>query len=75
MLVVGSVLLVVVGGRGRTTTAQERVVRMVEWEEVLEGRATGLVPGFAAYPSSTTVESERGKGDGGGEGGCDPPVR
>ena len=52
-------MLVVVGARGRTMMAQGLVVRRVGWVEVLEGRSTGLVPGFAAYPSSTTVESER----------------
>ena len=51
--------LVVAGVRGRTKTAQGHVVRRVESVEGLEERATGLVPGFAGYPSSTTVESER----------------
>ena len=47
------VLLVVVGGRCRTTTVQEHVVKMVEWVEELGELSTGLVPGFAGYPSST----------------------
>ena len=59
----------VVGGRGRTTTVQEHVVKMVEWVEELGELATGLVPGLAYQPSSTIVGSERvvlmvGWGDG-----------
>ena len=53
------VLMVVVEGRGRTTTAQGHVEGTVEWVEGSEVVATGLVPGFAGYPSSTTVESEQ----------------
>ena len=59
VLEVVKVLLVVVGGRGRTTTVPKHVVGRVEWVVVSVGMATGLVPRFADYPSSTTVESER----------------
>ena len=59
VLEVVRVLLVVVGGRGRTTTVPKHVVGRVEWVVVSVGTATGLVPRFADYPSSTTVESER----------------
>ena len=52
------VVLEVVGGRGRTTTAQEHIVETVEWGEGLEELATGLVPGLACQPSSTIVGSE-----------------
>ena len=52
-------LLVVVGARGRTKTALGHVAGKVGSVVGSERRATGLVPGFAAYPSSTTVESER----------------
>ena len=52
-------LLVVAVARGRTTTALGHVVGKVWSVAGSEKRATGLVPGFAAYPSSTTVESER----------------
>ena len=48
-----------VGVRGRTKTVQGHVKGRVEWVEGSEVVATGLVPGFAGYPSSTTVESER----------------
>ena len=52
-------LVVVVEGRGQTTTAQGHVVGKVEWAVVSEGMATGLVPGLAYQPSSTIVRSER----------------
>ena len=52
-MVVGMVLLVVVGARGRTRTAQWHVAGRVEWVEESAERAMGLVPGFAGYPSST----------------------
>ena len=53
------VLLMVVGGRGRTRTAQGHVAERGEWVEVLVEGATGLVPGLAYQPSSTIVRSER----------------
>ena len=59
MLVVGWVLQGVVGARGRTRTAQGHVAGRVGWVEVLVGVATGLVPGFTGYPSSTFVGTER----------------
>ena len=59
VVVVVRVVVVVVGGRGRTRTAQGHVAGRGEWAEVLVEGAMGLVPGFAAYPSSTTVELER----------------
>ena len=59
VLEVVRVLLAVVGGRGRTTTVQGHVVRKEELVVVSVEMATGLVPGFAGYPSSTTVELER----------------
>ena len=46
-------------GRGRTTTAQGHVKGTVEWGEGLGVVATGLVPGFAGYPCSTFVGTER----------------
>ena len=52
-------MLVVAVARVRTTTALGHVVGKVWSVAGSEKRATGLVPGFAAYPSSTTVESER----------------
>ena len=52
-VVVERVLLVVVGDRGRTRTAQVHVAGRVEWVEELAERATGLVPWFTGYPSST----------------------
>ena len=52
-------MLAVVGVRGRTKTAQGHVVRKEEWVAGLEVMATGLVPGFAAYPSSTFIGTER----------------
>ena len=58
-VVVERVLLVGVGVRGRTTTAQGHVVGKVEWVVVSEGMATGLVPSLAYQPSSTIVGSER----------------
>ena len=39
--------------------AQGHVEGRVEWVEVSGETAMGLVPGFAGYPSLTTVESER----------------
>ena len=59
VLVAELVLQVVVGARGRTKTSLGHVAGKVEWAVGSEKRATGLVPGFAAYLSSTTVESER----------------
>ena len=56
---VESLLLVVVGVRGRTKTAQGHVEGREEWVEESEVVATGLVPGFAYQPSSTIVGSER----------------
>ena len=53
------VLLVVVGGRGRTKRGQVLDGATQVWGEVSVSSSTGLVPGLAAYPSSTTVESER----------------
>ena len=47
------VLQVVVGDRGQTTTAQGLVAERVGWMEVSVREATGLVPEFADYPSST----------------------
>ena len=47
------------GDQGQTTTVQGHVEGTVEWVEGLEVVATGLVPGFADYPSSMTVESEQ----------------
>ena len=51
--------LQVVGVRGQTKTAQGHVVRREEWVVVSEVVATGLVPGFADYPSSTFVGTEQ----------------
>ena len=53
------VLMVVVGDRDRTRTAQGHVAGRVEWVEVMVEGATGLVPGLAYQPSSTIVRSER----------------
>ena len=39
--------------------AQGHIAGRVEWVEVSVEMATGLVPRFAGYPSSTTVESEQ----------------
>ena len=59
VLEVMRVLLAVVGGRGRTTTVQGHVVRKEELVVVSVETATGLVPRFAGYLSSTTVELEQ----------------
>ena len=48
-----------VGVPNRTRTAQGHVEAKEGWVEVSVEMGMGLVPGFAAYPSSTTVESER----------------
>ena len=53
------VLLLVVEVQDQTTTAQGHIAGRVEWAKVLVGLATGLVPGFADYPSSTFVGTER----------------
>ena len=53
------VLLLVVGGRGRTKRGRVLDGATRVSVEGSESSPTGLVPGFAAYPSSTTVESER----------------
>ena len=53
VLEVVRVLLVVVGARGRTRMVQGHVAGRVELVEGSAERATGLVPGFADYPSST----------------------
>ena len=58
-VVLVEVLLVVVGVQGRTKTALGHVEAKGGSVEVLVEMGTGLVPGFADYPSSTTVESER----------------
>ena len=52
-------LLVVVEDRGQTTMAQGHIEAKEGSVEVSVERETGLVPRFVAYPSSTTVESER----------------
>lgn len=52
------VLLVVAGVPNQTKMAQGHVVRMEELVVVSVETVMGLVPGFAGYPSSTTVESE-----------------
>ena len=52
-------VVLVVGARGRTKTAQGHVEGTVEWVEGSEVMATGLVPGLACQPSSTIVGSER----------------
>ena len=48
----------VVRAQGQTTTAQGHVEAKEGWVEVSVEMEMGLVPRIAAYPSSTTVESE-----------------
>ena len=59
VLEMGRVLLVVVGARGRTRTAQGHVATTREWVIERVKCSTGLVPGVAGYPSSTFVGTER----------------
>ena len=49
----------VVGVLNQTKTVQGHVVGKVGWMEVSVKEATGLVPGFAGYPSSMFVGTER----------------
>ena len=59
VLEVGLALLVVVGVRGQTKTVQGHIVTTQEWVIKRDACPMGLVPGFAAYPSLTTVELEQ----------------
>ena len=61
LLAVGRVrvLQVVVGDRDQTTTAQGLVAEKVGLVVASGEGATGLVPGFAGYLSSTFVGTER----------------